>query len=203
MALLWLGQGKVDAAVAAVRRGLNETTDRLMRARLLPAYVEIMLAAADVAAAREAVAELAEIVEVYDTAALHARAAYAWGAVHLADARPDAALPALRLAWRLWRELEVPYEAACTRVLIGLACRALDDEDTATMELDAARQVFAELGAVADLTRTQALIGRSRVGAAAGLSPREVEVLRLVAAGRSNQAIADELFISDRTVGGT
>ena len=96
LALLWLTQGKAAASVAAIRRALAETTDRLVRARLLPAYVDIMLADGDVVAAREGATELAEIVEVVDTAALHARSAHARGAVHLADGSPAAALPALR-----------------------------------------------------------------------------------------------------------
>jgi DNA-binding CsgD family transcriptional regulator len=200
LALLWLAQGKVDASVAAIRRRLAETGDRLVRSQLLPAYIEIMLATDDAAAAREGVRELAEIVEVYGTAGLHARSAHARGAVHLADASPEAALPALRLAWRLWRDLDAPYEAARARVLVGVACRALGDEDTAAMELDAARQVFAQLGAVPDRAHTDMLIGKRRIGDEAGLSPREVEVLRLIAAGRTNREIADELFISDRTV---
>ena len=200
LALLWLAQRKVDASVAAIRRALAETTDRLVRSRLLPAYVEIMLATDDAAAAREGARELAEIVEVYDTAALHARSAYARGAVHLADASPEAALPALRHAWRLWRDLDAPYEAARARLLVGVACRALHDEDTAAMELDAARQVFARLGAIPDLTRTDTLIRKRLVGDAAGLSPREIEVVRLVAAGKTNQAIATELFLSEKTV---
>jgi DNA-binding CsgD family transcriptional regulator len=186
--------------VAAIRRALAETTDRLMRSRLLPAFVEIMLATDDTAAAREGATELAEIVEAYDMAALHARAAHARGVVHLADGTPEAALPALRHAWRLWRDLDAPYEAACARLLVGSACRALHDEDTAAMELDAARQVFAQLGAIPDLTRTDALIGKPAVRDPAGLSPRELEVLRLVAAGKTNRAIGAELFISDRTV---
>ena len=200
LALLWLAQGKVDACVAAIRRALAETTDRLARSRLLPAYVEIMLATDDVPAAREGATELTRIAEVYDTAALHARSAHARGAVHLADGSPETALPALRLALRLWRDLDAPHEAACARVLVAVACRALRDEDTAAMELDAARRVFAQLGAVPDMARIDALIGRRRVGDAAGLSAREVEVLRLVAAGNTNQAIAAELSISERTV---
>ncbi len=205
LALLWLTQGKVEVSVAAIRRALTETARPLDRARMLPAYVEIMLAGHDPAAARAGAGELGEIAKVYDTVGLHARSAYARGAVHLADGTPDAALPPLRQAWQRWCDLEVPFEAACTRVLIGLACRALQDEGSAVMELDAARHTFAQLGAVPDLTRTealigQALIGRAEIGDAPGLSPRELEVLRLVAAGRSNQAIAAELLISDRTV---
>ena len=200
LSLLWLARGRDDASLAAIRRAVAETAHPLERARMLPAYVEIMLATRDVEAARDGSAELGQIAEVYDTAALHARCAYAEGAVHLADGSPDEALPALRRAWRLWCDLDVPYEAARTRVLIGLACHALRDEGSAALELDAARDVFAQLGATADLTRTDKMIGKGLVGDPAGLSRRELEVLRLVAAGMSNQAIAAELAISDRTV---
>jgi ATP/maltotriose-dependent transcriptional regulator MalT len=200
LSLLRLAQGKVEAAAAAIRRACAETTDALARARLLPVYVEIMLATEDVAAAREGATELAEIVQVYDTPALAARSAAARGSVHLADGSPETALPALRHAWQLWRDLDAPYEAARVRVLVGLACRALHDEDTAAMELDAARQVFQQLGAVPDLNRVEVLTRKRPVAEPSGLSPREVEVLRLVAAGKTNHTIAAELFLSEKTV---
>ena len=92
----------------------------------------------------------------------------------------------------------MPYEAARARVLIALACRALGDEDSAAMELDAAAEVFARLGAAPDAARVRGLVGGT--ADACGLSPRELEVVRLVAAGMSNQAIATELFLSEKTV---
>ena len=199
LALLWLCQGRVDVAAAAIRRALAETAHPLERCRMLPAYVEIMLAAADPGAARSGAEALAEIATQYGTTALRARSDYARGGVDLACQAPEAALPALRRAWRQWCEVEVPYEAARTRVLIGLACRALQDEGSAGIELEAARQAFAELGAGPDAERVRALLGDPGT-ARAGLSPRELDVLRLVAAGRSNRAVAAELVISERTV---
>ncbi len=127
-----------------------------------------------------------------------ALAAGTTGAVLLAEGDPRAALPALRAAGTAWQELAAPYEAARVRVLAGLACRALGDEDTAVLELDAAGQVFARLGADLDLAGVTAHLRPAAGGP--GLSPREREVLRLVAAGRTNQAIAAELVLSERTV---
>lgn len=200
LAQLRLVQGRVEVAAAAIRRALGETADPLLRSQLLPAYAEIMLAAEDVAGAREAATELAEIADTYGTTALQARSAHARGAVLLADGRPEAALPALRHAWRLWRRLDAPYEVARVRVLVGRACRALQDEDSAAMELDAARQVFGQLGAAPDLATVEALTRGQPTGDTCGLSPREVEVLRLIAAGKTNHAIAADLFLSEKTV---
>ena len=126
-------------------------------------------------------------------------AAHAQGAVLLAEGDPRAALAVLRGAWLAWQELEVPYEAGRVRVLIGLACRELGDHDGAEMELDAARWVFRQLEAAPDLARVEALSDKAGAGAG-GLTARELQVLRLVAEGETNKAIAADLFISERTV---
>jgi DNA-binding NarL/FixJ family response regulator len=117
--------------------------------------------------------------------------------VHLAAGEPERALPPLRRAHRLWHDLAAPYEAARVRVLIARACRALHDDDGAAAELAAARHVFARLGARPDVAAVDALVDGP---AGSPLSPRETEVLRLIAAGRSNRSIAGELFLSEKTV---
>jgi len=198
LALLRLAQGRSEAAGTAIRRVLTETGDRLERARLLPAAVEILLATGDLDGAREAAAELAGIADAYRTRALLALADQARGAVCLAGGDAAGAVAALRGAWRAWRELEVPYEAARARLLIGLACRELGDEDAAVMELGAARAVLAGLGAGPDLDRLDRLAGGGAV--TGGLTSRELEVLRLLAAGATNHAIATRLHLADKTV---
>ena len=200
LALLRLAQGKNAAAAAAIRRVAGETTQPLKRARLLPAYVEIMLAVGDLQAARDACRELEEVSETHEVEVLGAMVAQARGAVSLAEDDARAALVALRHAWRVWQELDAPYEAARVRVLIGLACRQLEDDEMAALELEAARGVFAKLGAAPDLARVESLAPRTESHAAHGLTQRELEVLRLVAAGESNRAIASELVLSEHTV---
>ena len=200
LALLRLTQGRTEAAEAALRRVLGETTDRLARTRLLPAAVEILLATGQVEAAGEAAGELARIAGDYRTPALLAVAGHASGAVLLAEGDPGAAVAALRRAWRAWRELEAPYEAARVRVLIGLACRALGDEEAAAMELDAAREALARLGAAPELERLDRLATPAAAAGAGGLTARELEVLRMVAAGKTNHAIASALHLADKTV---
>jgi len=200
LALLRLAEGRAEAAASAIRRVVAETTDRLGRAKLLPAHVEIMLAAGDLRAARDAAGELAEIAEGFDTPALRALAGHARGAVLLAGGDARAALVALRGAWRVWRDLQAPYEAARVRVLVGLACRALGDEEAAVLELDAARAVFAELGAAPDLARLEALARTGAASDAHRLTARELQVLRLLATGKTNHAIATDLVLAEKTV---
>jgi DNA-binding CsgD family transcriptional regulator len=199
LALLRLAQGNSEAAAAAVRRALGEFRDPLDQVALLPAWVEIMLATGDLEAARDGCQRLQRVAADHDSAMLDAAAAQATGAVALAGSDPPAALVALRQAWQLWQRLEVPYEAARVRVLVGQACRALADEDAARLEFGAARATFAELGAAPDLAQLEALLV-SATAPAHRLTSRELEVLRLVAAGRSNKVIAKQLVLSERTV---
>jgi ATP/maltotriose-dependent transcriptional regulator MalT len=199
LALLRLAQGNLGAAAASIRRAVGEAAEPLKRATLLPAYVEIVLAEEDVEAARIAWRELEEIAGRQGSDPLVASAAQAEGAVRLAEGDVDAALTATRRAWNLWTELKAPYEAARARVLVGLACRGLGDEDTAALELEGARQAFIELGAAPDLASLSSRTGQPEAGDTGGLTARELEVLRLVAAGRSNRDIAAALTISEHT----
>ena len=200
LALLRLAQGQPSAAEAAIRRVVGESQDPLERARSLAAFVDIMLAVDDVAGARPAAEELAAIAEVSSVPYLDAMSAYAGGAVALADGDPRVAMAALRRAWTVWCELDIPYNAARARWLIGLACRELGDDDTATLELEVARRAFVALGAAPDLARFDEQSTRRGSAAVGGLTGREVEVLELIAAGNTNRQIAETLIISEKTV---
>lgn len=199
LALLRLAQGRLDAARAAVRLAGDQAQSRANRSKMLAASVEILLAAGDVAAARTAADELSAIAADLDAPALQAMSAHATGAVLLADGDAAAALAALRRAWATWCGLEAPHEAARVQVLAGLACRELGDDDGAAVELEAARETFSQLGAAPDLARVTRLASPAMEGAG-GLSAREVEVVRLVASGRTNRQIAEELVLSEHTI---
>jgi DNA-binding CsgD family transcriptional regulator len=203
LALLRLAQGHAETAAAAVRSALRVTTQEWLRARLLPACVEIFLASGDLQGAKAACGELAELARDFDTDALTALAAQARGELEFAEDKPEAALLSLRIAAEVWRTIDAPYPLAAVRVLIGLAYRALGDEEGAKLELDAARTVFEELGASSDLRRIEALArptATDRTDPTPPLTARELEVLRLIAAGMTNKAIAGMLFVSERTV---
>jgi ATP/maltotriose-dependent transcriptional regulator MalT len=199
MALLRLAQGQRDTAAATIRRAVGEATQPLRRANLLPAYVEIMLAGGDVEEARTGSRELEEIAARYESAMLAALVAHARGACELAVGDASSALVSLRQAGETWQELEAPYDAARARALVAEACRSLGDDDTSALELEAARDAFAALGATPDLARLDAAARRAGPDAH-GLTPRQIEVLRLVSAGKSNREIAAALVISEHTV---
>ncbi len=208
LAMLRLAQGQTSAAAAAIERAVEEAPDRVIRTKMLPAAVEIMLASGRVDDARSAADELADLATGVDAPYLHAAAAHSNGAVLLAEGDPKAALKALREAWRNWQDLQAPYEAAQSRILIAVACRAVADEDSAELECDAARRAFDELGAAPALARLEELFGSAGNGDGRGpgrhpgldVTSRELEVLRLVARGRTNREIAEELVISEKTV---
>jgi DNA-binding CsgD family transcriptional regulator len=200
LALLRLAQGRTDAAVASIRRALAEVSRPSLRLRLLPASVEILLAAGELAEAAAASDELTGAASSHATALLDAANRHARGAVQLASGDAAAALATLRSAWSLWREIPAPYHEARCRVLIALACRQLGDDDTADLELRAARWAFDQLGARPD-TAQLGNMGTGEVAARpAGLTLREVEVLRAVATGATNRSIAEMLFLSEKTV---
>ncbi len=197
LSLLWLARGRTSAAAASARRLLGERGSPVHRARLLPAVVQLLVAAGDGAAARDAARDLAGIADQFGCDGLQAQAGYAVGLAELAVDQPAAALGPLRQAWKTWINVGSRYDAARARVRIALAYRGLGDEESALSELAVAERTFADLGA--EPARREAARLRSS-GLPGGLTAREVEVLRLVARGRSNPQVATELVLSEKTV---
>ena len=200
LALLRLAQHRIDAADVGVRNALEEAHDTTSRLPVLSAFVEIVLASGDIPAARAAAEELSQLAREVDTPMLHAAAAYAHGSVLLAEGDPRAALRASRDACAAWGELGAPYEVARSRLLAGRTCEQLGDTDSAEMDIAGAQRVFQQLGAASDLAALARRVTKRAAAECCGLTTREVGVLRLIARGKSNRAIAVELCLSERTV---
>ena len=204
LARLRLAQGDAPAARSALERVLAEARRPSQRLEALPAIVDVALAVGDVGSAGRSANEIAELAEAIGTPAVRARADHARGAVLLAQGKPQEASAPLRSALEAWTSLGAVYEAACVRVRIGEACLRAGDLDTAALHFAAARDTFVRLGAAPALGRLEdvARAGGSPADTdrAGGLTPRELEVLRLVAAGDTNRGIGDALGISERTV---
>jgi DNA-binding CsgD family transcriptional regulator len=198
LALLRLAEGSLDMATSIISDAIEAAGwNRLARAKLLPARVQIAIASGDLGSACDAVGELEAIAEDFSSAGMHAAAATARGRVQLAQ-RDPAACATLRNAVSRWTDLGVPYETATARTLLGQACRHSGDAAGAAAAFGAARQLFDDLGVHLDARGAQH--PPTSASLPAGLTAREAEVLRLVAAGHTNKEVAAALFLSDKTI---
>jgi ATP/maltotriose-dependent transcriptional regulator MalT len=200
LAQLRLAQGQVAAAYAAIQHAAEEVEEPSPRSQILDAYVEIALASGDVNGARAASEELSEIAARLKAELLHSQAARAQGAVLLAEQESKAAIAKLRRALSSFLQLETPYEAAKTQVLLGRAYREQGNRDSAESEWHGAREIFRKLGAAPDLARLEAFIQKKQDKTNGLLTTREVEVIQLIASGSTNREIAGRLKISEKTV---
>jgi len=199
LALLRLAQGRIDAATSIISAMLAEQPwNRLARGKLLPACVQIAVASGQLDDAAAAADELDSIASDFASPALSAAALTVRGRLLLASGDTRCACSTLQAALQEWQALEVPYEVATVRLLLGQACRGCGDEDGATRSLAIAADIFDRLGATIDSRQTRSLT--TTPSRPAGLSAREAEVLRLVASGATNREIAAALFLSERTI---
>lgn len=201
LALLRLAEGDSHAASAGIRRALTEVSAKPDRVDLLKSAVTIHLESRQMGAARDALDELEKITEDLTAPVIEAERCTARSAVALAEGDPASALPLLRWAVDIWQAQDAPYEVAKLNVLIGRACQALADQDGARLQFAAARETFEQLGARPDLIELDRVVAAMDAGEGNhGLTQREIEVLRLIARGMANRAIATELHLSERTV---
>jgi DNA-binding CsgD family transcriptional regulator len=200
LSLLRLAQGQVETAASSIRGVLLDTKGRAARARALVAAAEILLAAGDVEGARGAATELSEIAAALGAPLLDAACAQATGAVLLAADDIAGASALLRQACEGWRDLAMPYEEAHTCLLLAAVCERRGDPDGRRLELDAATRLFKALDAEHCLARTAGQAEPARRRSVGPLSERELQVLRLVGAGKTNREIGEALFISEKTV---
>lgn len=197
-ALLWLAQGRTDAAVGAIRGMLTERQGPVQRAQVLPAAVQVLVAADEAAEAVDLSRELHDLAETFGCSALQASGRYAAALAAVTAGEPARAADEARRAVEGWSTLDAPYETARSRAVLGLALRLLGDEQSAVIELERACASLTELGAATDRREVAALVsGDERPG---GLTTREIEVLRLVATGLGNTQIAERLTLSEKTV---
>lgn len=198
--LMRLMQGRPEAAASGIRRATEVPSDRVTRANLLRACVEVMLAVDDLSYAEWASEELAETARTVDAPLLHAMAAHAEAALALYRGEAQAALNAAQRAASQWAQLGAPYERARSQLIAARACLLLGDPETSSFEATAARQAFESLGALPDLHRVRSLVPAAGPADVAGLTPRQLEVLALVARGKTNREIAKGLYVSEHTV---
>ena len=197
VALLRLAEGDLDGASTIVTEALEGAGwNRLARAKVLPALAQIAIAAGDLTTATGAVEELEQVAADFGSTGLAALATSSRGRLQLATGAPEACAT-LRSAVARWSELGVPYEIATARMLLGEACRTSGDETGAATAFRSAKELFDELGVRGD---TDVLTAPPRTALPGGLTEREAEVLRLVAAGHTNKEVAAALCLSEKTV---
>jgi class 3 adenylate cyclase len=194
LAFLHLARGRVEAARASIATALADAMDPLSRARLLPARVEMALAAHDVVDARETADELREIAAAYDSPMLQAAARQALGATLTHEEDPAAAIVELRTAVRHWTEVDAPFEAAQARRWLALAYRAAGDNASAMMELRTAKTAFDHLGARLDTERCDEMIRAAQEGAAGRRVTRTFMFTDIVGSTDLIQTIGDDAW---------
>jgi len=200
LALLRLARGEVKAAQSEIRHVVDVTVEPGKKAEALAAQAEITLAAQDLATARSAADDLSKIATKIGAEFLLAVAACTQGAVLLAEGEAPVAVASLRQALATFRHLEAPYEAARVQVCLARAYRVQGNDESASHELQAAREAFRKLGAATDLAHIEELVDFPATSPAGPLTQREIEVVKLVASGITNREIANKLNISEKTV---